>query len=141
MALSEVMLGIEYLYAALSVDSALTALVPGGVWRGLADPGTATPFIVIAHQAGTDSIAFGAVRALTSMLYQAKVVGPANNSADLATAAARLDTLITTAVPIGISGGLIKSCYREQPLLVDETVTGEKWANIGGLYRIRVSIA
>jgi hypothetical protein len=141
MALSEVMLGIEYLYSTLSVDNTLTALVPGGVWRGLADPGTTTPFIIIAHQAGTDSIAFGGVRALTSMLYQAKVVGPANNSANLATAAARLDTLITTAVPIGISGGLIKSCYREQPLLVDETVTGDKWANIGGLYRIRVSIA
>jgi hypothetical protein len=139
MATHEVMLGFAYLYGTLSIDATLLSLAPGGVYRALAPPVTATPYVIISYQAGTDIVNFRGVRGLASMLYQAKVVGPSNNTANLATAAARIDTVITTADQVSVTGGIIKACFRAQPLQVDELVTGEQWSNIGGLYRIMVT--
>lgn len=138
MAVTEMQLGFAWLYSVLIADGTLQGYAPGGVYRALAPPSTASPYVIMIYQAGTDNVNFGAGRAYSSMLYQVKAVGPASNTAGIMNAAARADTLITTGVQIAVTGGTISSCFREQPLQIDELVNGELWSNWGGLYRILV---
>src|SRR6478609_406498 len=94
MSVNEAIAGFEFIYATLSGDSTLTGYAPGGVNRAMAPPGTATPFIVMAHQAGRDVVTMNAFRMMTDQLFQVKCVGPANNMAGIANAAARMDALL-----------------------------------------------
>lgn len=138
MATHEITLGFEWLYSVLSTDSTLQGYAPGGVYRSLAPPSTASPYVILIYQAGTDAVNFGGGRAYASMIYQVKAVGPASNTAGIMNAAARADGLITTGAQVSITGGTILSSFREQPLQIDELVNGEQWSNFGGLYRILV---
>jgi hypothetical protein len=139
---SEVVLGMRFLYAKLSTDSSLMTLAPGGVHRGSAPSGTATPFVVIAHQAGRDSLTMNRTRLMSKILYQVRAVGPAKNTTAIEGAANRIDTLLKKepgAPPESVSGGLIDAYYREEPLQFDEIVPpGDKWSNYGGLYRLEI---
>lgn len=141
----EIALGLQFLYSTLSGDSTLMALVPGGVRRAFAPAGTASPWIIIAHQSGADVITANGVRLMDDLLYQAKVVGPASVMDTLVAAAARLDVLLggTPAGPVrnqpivsnAVTIGWLLACWRESPLLIDELVEGIQWSHIGGLYR------
>lgn len=91
---SEVMYGIQWLVATLSADSTLAGYAPGGIWRGLAPPATTTPFVIVAHQAGTDSLTMNAFRLFSEIVYQVKAVGPASVTTQITNAAGRIDQLI-----------------------------------------------
>ena len=56
----------------------------------------------------------------------------------LAQAATEIDKLLRrpagTATPDGL--GYVLACYRETPVMKDDLVNGEKWSDVGGLYRI-----
>jgi hypothetical protein len=133
----EVSLGFAWIYSTLSGDSTLNATLTGGVWRALAPPSTVAPYVVMIYQAaGKDSVAFRGTRAYSDLLYQVKAVGPSNSYASLVALSARLDTLLTLATQVAVTGGTILGCYRSSPLQVDELVNGELWSNIGGLYRM-----
>jgi len=142
----EIMLGYAYLSATLGPDATLQSLAPGGVNRAMAQPSTAIPYIIMAHQAGADTTTMNGFRVFSGLLYQVKAVGPATITATLAAAAARLDVLLggppntpPQNVPIiigNVTVGMLYTVYREQPLEADEMVTGEQWTNIGGLYRL-----
>jgi hypothetical protein len=143
----ESVLAFMFLETVLGGDSTLTGYAPGGVWRSMAPPGTATPFVIIARQAGTDVVTMNGVRLITDQLYQVRAVGPATSSATIALAAARADRLLGGPPGAPVSGsvivssvqeGQILSCYREQQIMLDEIINGELWTNIGGLYRIIV---
>lgn len=136
---SEVMLGFLYLESTLAGDGTLAGYAPGGVHRALAPIATAPPFTIMGYMAGTTTTNFGAIRGYVSALYQVKAVGPATAMAALVAAAGRIDTLITTSVPVNVTGGIIKSCVQTQPIEMDETVNGEQWTNVGGLYRIMIT--
>lgn len=141
MSTHEGVLGLLFLSAVLQGDSTLASLAPGGVWRGSADPNVATPYVVVALQAGTDALTVTGVRPLSHLLFQAKAVGPASNTQAIADAAAQLDTLLGGSSGLrnqSVTGGFIGSCYRDGIILLDELVTGEKWVDIGGLYRVDV---
>jgi len=148
MAGHEVFLGYAYLQNTLGNDATLASLAPGGVNRALAQPNTAIPYIITAFHTGIDTVTMNAFRVLTNLVFQVKVVGPANNTSQLAAAAARIDALLGSppslppgAIGIvigGVTQGYLYSCYRDSPLEVDELVTGELWTNIGGLYRMEL---
>lgn len=142
---NEVNLGLAFLYAKLTNDATLTSLAPGGVHRGSAPSGTSTPFIVIQHQAGRDTLTMNRLRLMSRILYQVRAAGPAKSTSAVVSASNRLDDLLKKppgAPPETTSGGRIDSYYREEPLQFDETLpTGEKWTNIGGLYRLEIEQA
>lgn len=133
----EIALGFSWLYAVLNGDATLMSEAVGGVWRGLAPPSTAVPFVMMAHQAGADKISMNAFRFFSEVMYQVKCVGPASMTATIALAAERIDILLGNATGT-TTGGAILYCYREQPLFLDEIVNGEVWSNIGGLYKLAI---
>jgi hypothetical protein len=141
MASQEVVIALEYLYSTLSADATLQGYAPGGVHRGLAPPETTTPYVIFAYQSGTDVNTMNAYRIMTDPLFQAKAVGPASITAQIASAAERIDELLKPnqgGVTATLADGLVLSCFRESPLQTDEIVSGQQWSNIGGLYRLLV---
>lgn len=137
MSTAETIAGFTWLYNTLSGDSQLASLAPGGVWRAMAPPGTATPFVVFAMQSGTDVLTMNAARLMTDNLFQVKAVGPAKSMQAVADAAARVDDLLKRTDGT-VAGGAVLACYRESSLQLDELVTGELWTNLGGMYRLQI---
>jgi hypothetical protein len=144
---NEQMLAHIWLIQQLGADSTLLSYAPGGVWRGMAPAGEATPFVIISHQSGQDSLTNFGYRVLTTMTFQVKAVGPASATTAINSAAARIDALLgsppgrAAGGPIVVSSvqeGQMYAIYREQPFVLDEIVNGELWTNIGGLYRCQV---
>jgi hypothetical protein len=133
----EVLLGYEWLKAVLTGDSTLMGYATGGVFHSLAPPNTAPPFVIMSYQAGIDVTTLNAFRLMDELSYQVKVVGPVTLMSTLALAAERIDILLGLASGT-ITGGYILSCYREQPLMMDELVNTEVWTNVGGLYRLQL---
>jgi hypothetical protein len=86
--------GLQWLKSILLGSSALTIDAPGGIWRGLAPPGTATPFIIIAFMSGPDILTMNAIRLMTQPLFQVKAVGPASMTTQIVWAASDIDTLL-----------------------------------------------
>lgn len=139
MSAHEIALSFEWLYSTLSGDSTLAGYAPGGVFRSLAPPTTATPFVIMSYQSGLDSLTMNAVRMMSELLFLAKAVGPATSMAGIVNAASQIDVLLKRTSGTTVDGlGAILACYREQPLEVDEIVNGELWTNIGGLYRLQI---
>lgn len=148
MSAHEIALGLQFLTSTLSGDSALMALIPGGIKRGYAPPGTATPYLIIGHQGGADTTTANGVRLMDDLIFQAKAVGPASVTDALAQAASRVDVLLggTSDGPVrnvaivtsAVTIGWLLACWRESPLFVDELVEGVQWSNAGGLYRMQL---
>jgi hypothetical protein len=142
MSVVESMLGMQFLTGLLQGDSTLAGLAPGGVWRGDADPATATPAVIVVHQASKDSLTVTGVRPLVTAIYQVKVTGPANNTAGIVTAANQVDALLGGNSGLrnqSTPGGWIGSCYRDGEIIQDLLVTGEKWFVAGGMYSLQIS--
>ena len=129
--------GFALLYGVLSGDATFMAAVTG-LYQVMA-PTQATPdYALLIHQSATDVNAATASRIMTTLVYQVKFVGPAQDEANLRTAYKRADALLQ---PNGlalrnVSGTL--ACFREQTFSVGELVNGALWLNIGGLYRVEV---
>jgi hypothetical protein len=148
MSAHELLLAFAYLETTLGNDSTLAGYAPGGVSRDEALPNIATPYVITAHQAGSDSTTMNGFRVITRLLMQVKAVGPSKNTGGLASASARIDVLLggppglpPGGIPIVIGGqnvGWLYSVYRDSPLVTGELVAGEKWSNVGGLYRMEV---
>lgn len=144
----EIMLSYSWLVSTLQGDATLLSYAPGGVFRSLANPTTSTPYVIVSFQAGSDSVTMNAFRVLTGMTFQVKAVGPASNTAGLASASARIDALLggPPSLPPGgvaitinsVNVGWLYSCYRDAPLSVDELVEGLLWTSVGGLYRLEI---
>jgi len=136
---TEAAIGFTWLYSTLSSDLQLTALAPGGVWRGLAPPESQTPFIVMSLQSGLDVTSMNAFRILVECTYLVKVVGPASETTTIMSAADRLDALIGSPPTSGTtSDGAVLASYRESPISIQELVNGELFENAGGLYRLQI---
>lgn len=133
----EVMLGFQWIIGILGADTTLAGFAPGGVKRALAPPDTATPFVIVGYQAGSDVTTMNAFRVMSSLLFQVKASGPASGTVALANAAEQIDVLLDQKSGT-TTGGYVLSCSRQSPLEVDELVTGELWTNIGGLYRLQI---
>lgn len=137
MSTHEVYAAYEFIYSTLANDSALSSLAVGGVWRGLAPPKTASPFIILGFQAGSDKSTMNAVRLLSMPLLQIKACGPATMTPQVAATAAALDGLLKNTKGT-IDGTYINSCSRESPLGTETEENGETWTFIGGMYRLEI---
>jgi hypothetical protein len=139
--MSEVALGLAYLKSTLAGDSTLmNELAPGGIRRAMAQPQAAAPYITMKHLDGVDAPVFGGGRAYSDITYQIKVWGPASGTQALVNAASRIDTLISTATPVAVTGGTIKACFRSQTVQDDEDPDGEQWSCFGGIYRMFITV-
>jgi hypothetical protein len=137
----EVGLGLLWLIATLEGDSTLAGYAPGGVHRGMAPVGTATPFIVVNYQTGHDVTTANKVRIMSNVTYQVKASGPVSQTADIVSAAGRIDELLdndeTRNIPV--TGGLILDSSRDEPVAYDEEEgAGEQQTNFGGLYSLEI---
>jgi hypothetical protein len=145
MSAHEIALGLAFLDNLLASDSTLAALAPGGVHRALADPGDATPYVIFGYQAGSDSVTMNGVRMLVEATFQVKAAGPANQTAEIAAAAAQIDVLLGGGEGLRdqtITSGYIHAIWRQSPLWVDEPpVNAIVWSNAGGLYRMQIQQA
>lgn len=135
--MNEAYIGLEFIVATLTGDPTLTALLPGGVHRGVADPTTPTPFISINLQAGTDVTTMNAVRLMSSLVYQIKVYGPSSTTVAVAQADHAMDALLKRTSGT-TSDGYVLSAYRDGSIFLDEILAGEQWVGCGGMYRLQV---
>ncbi|SRR6266516_2076191 len=135
---AEIAVAISWLYSTLNGDSTLHTSAPGGVWRAEAPPGTATPYVILIYQQNPshDEIVFGGGRAFGDLFFEIVATGPAKVTQTIASAAGRLDTLLTVSQQTSISGGTLLACYRTQSSESDPLINGETWTNMGGIYRI-----
>ena len=137
MSVMEAYAGIEFLYNTLTGDSTLMALVTG-VYRDKAPDAAIPPFVILSHQAGSDTLTANAIRLMTRSLYQVVVLGPDSMSPTLAAAAGRIDALLKRTNGT-VAGAAIDACYREMPLLLGQPpVNGLAWSKFGGLYRLEI---
>ena len=87
--------GLQWLKSTLAGDATLSIDVPGGVYRGVAPPGTLTPFVIISLQSpGIDVLTVNAYRLMSQPLFMVKAVGPASITAAIVAAANQIDALL-----------------------------------------------
>lgn len=145
---SESYLALVFLMSTLKGDSTLAGLCPGGVYRELIPPAAVPPYVIIGQQAGSDYLTANAFRIFDTLLFRIEAHGMAVQADTLAQAAARIDKILggppnlplTQVIVVNsITEGIVLSCYREQPLQLDEVInTTEQWSRFGGLYRLEV---
>jgi len=122
----------------LSADATIQADAPGGVWRAEAPPGTAIPYIAVVFQPNNskDKVVFGGVRAYSDLYFEVFATGPAASGQTIASAAARIDDLLTVPRQTVITNGTLMASYRTKPIESDVILDGTTWTNMGGEYRI-----
>lgn len=138
MSTHEVALALSWMVSTLSNDTTLQGYAPGGIWRAEAPPSTATPYVIVMFQPNNskDEPVFGGGRAYSDLYFHIFAAGPAKVTQAIANAAARIDSLLTTAQPIAVTGGTIIASYRNAPIESDVIIDGETWSNFGGEYRV-----
>jgi hypothetical protein len=137
--------GMAYLGAKLQAATAVTAFLANGansIFRNVAPQAAINnpPYILVRYQGGADVMGAFADRLMTSGLYQVVVVGPDTlTNATLYPAAQALDAALHRTAGTAL-GGIVLACYREQPLMLSEVISGsdQQWTRIGGLYRLLV---
>jgi len=132
----EMSIALAWLKSTLAGDGVLSGYAPGGVSRTFAQPGVATPYVVMQYQSGTDYPVFGGARAYSDLYFEIMAVGPAKNTQSIVNAASRINTLLTVTQSTAVTGGTIAASFRTQPMESDPLVDGEQWTSIGGMYRI-----
>jgi hypothetical protein len=136
---NETALGLAWIVATLEGDTPLASDAPGGVHRGTAPVGTPTPYIIVNQQSGGDITTANRVRLFSAIQYQVKACGPASDTASIVAAADRIDTLIDDKSNQAVTGGIILSSSRDEPLAYDEDEPdGTKFSHFGGLYALQV---
>lgn len=133
-----------WLHQILSNDAQLTAMLgkhPDSgecIYDALAPAGTPYPYVVFQLQSpGVDTIAVGTIRIAANPLYVVRGVS-ASSFVEAGAIAARVDELLHGTRGQS-AGGVVLTCYREQPLKLPPEVTAGKVTHYhqGGAYRIR----
>lgn len=145
---SESYLALIFIMSTLKADATLASLAPGGVYRELLPPNTTPPYVIVGQQSGSDYLTANAFRIFDTFLFRVEAHGMAAQADTTAQAGAQIDRLLggppglPTSGPIYVNSvfaGFCLSCYREQPLQLDETInTTEEWTRFGGLYRLLI---
>lgn len=125
----------EWLYATLTADAQVAAIVGNRVYNTVAPREATFPCIVFQHQASTDVAGVGALRIMVNALYVVRgIVEGRSFHRSLASA---IDAAIHRKDAI-LSGGEVLSCTREEPFSLAEDVDGAEYRHLGGIYRIYV---
>lgn len=140
--MSETALAYQWIATIMQADSALMAAATGGVCREFAPVDTVPPYALVAQQVGTDVNTVNEIRIKVDLLMRIQAIGPSGpggNYGALVTIADRIDALFKDKRNVGLPGGSILACYREQPLAYGEDVNGQPWSYLGGLYHIELT--
>lgn len=140
MAGNEIDIAYQWIQATLALDTTLSGYAPGGVWRAEAETNTTAPYVTITYQPGMgrDEIAFGGVRVYSDLYFEACAAGPASVLANIASASARIDVLLTVAQQTAITGGILLASYRTHPVASDPLIDATRWNSNGGVYRVMI---
>ncbi len=125
---------------ALQADAALLALMPGGVWFGIAAPGL-TRFVLVGVDRAEDDGVYGH-RGIEHLRYVVQAVGLSRDASigTMKDAAARIDTVLEGDIPIATPPEYASvDCVRDERLadtVVDELDKSLHWHHFGGYYMV-----
>lgn len=136
--MNEALRGFTWIRAQLLASSGLVAAAVGGVWAGVAAPGTIAPWVVMTNQASPDVSQVAGIRLWTRATFQVVAYGPASSDATLTTIADLIDTQLHR--QHGAAGdAYVNSCLRTNAIVLDETrADGTLWQRQGGLYVLEI---
>lgn len=123
------------LIARLGADAALLALMPNGVYYGVAPPGS-TRYVTVLIDTSADVAAFGK-RAQEDTRYRVHAVGLSSDHPDMRAAAYRIDQLLEDE-PIDVDGFVWATLYRVSRIRdadPDPSNPSLTWQYRGGIYR------
>lgn len=126
------------LLAVLKADSELAALMPGGVWFGIAAPGL-TRFVLVTVDRSIDDGVFGH-RGTEELRYVVQAVGLSRDASldTMKDAAVRIDTVLDGGTPLTPPTDYASiDCVRDERLadsVVDEVDKSLHWHHFGGYY-------
>lgn len=124
-----------WLWATLTSDPQLTALVGGNIINAAADQGD-PPYVVFNLVSARDVRGVGTTRVQVDCIYQVKAV-VAGSSFDAAAAIARrVFVLLETPQTVSTPAGAL-TCTREQIVQFPDTQDGAQYRHVGGLFRLR----
>jgi len=135
--------GLTYLYATLSADATLTALVGSRIYPDAVPEEPLTPYVVITNQGAVDRYAGGrsnGVRhVMTDTLYQVVVFDRAKTYEGLAPIAARIFDVLDSTRGTSPGGAAIMYIRRESVILLQERESADvQWRRAGGIYRLLI---
>ncbi len=124
-------------YAALSADSTLTAMLTAGtaIYPGKAPQGTHYPYVVYQQLVGTKTFAMSA-KAWDEPIYSVKAVD--DNGTRAGSVAARIETVLTD-VALNVSGRTTMFCRPETDVEYPEVDQGKTIWHRGQTYRLFIS--
>ena len=130
------------LVAKLASDSELLAMMPNGIYYGLAAEGS-TRFVLVTLETATDIAQFGG-RAIEERYYLIEAVGLSSTNPAMQQAAARIDQLLEDQ-PLTIDGYDWMTTYRIEPRRAptepDESNRSLRWFRRGGVYKVAATPA
>jgi len=137
---AEVDVAYTWIEATLAGDTTLASYAPGGVYQSFALPGTATPYCLVEYQPGGSSNhpVFGGANAYSKLMFRVVATGPIAAASAIASAAARIATLLTVASPVTVTGGTISGSFASTSVSKNEWVDGAKWLLDGAEWTIFV---
>lgn len=132
----------RWLYATLSGDATLMALVTG-VYTWPVPEGAALPYVLFQEQSARDLTALGPHRVWVDGLWLVRAVAEARSwGGNLETAANRIDALLQAAsgaVVAPLPPGNVWACVRVQPFRLTETAQSRSIKHLGGIFRLYVA--
>lgn len=122
--------------AVLKADATLTTRAPGGVYRDIAPPGVAEPFVIVTLMSYADIPQFGGTPAYEEGRYLVKAVGQGTSATATESAADRIQTLLNNAT-LTISGYTQMGSFREERISFVEADGQARWQHRGAIYVVR----
>ncbi len=136
---TETIAAARWIYALLSADPGLIALIAGRVHAYRVPEGGAMPCVVFQLQsAQADTRVIGNVRLVSRFTLIVKAIGQGADFVTIQPIADRIDELLEAASGSNVDG-VIVSCVRDRPLeMLESSDPGIDYAHLGGLYRLTV---
>lgn len=125
------------IFAALSADAELSALMPDGFWYDVAKRG-ATRFVLVSMLSHEDQRVFGD-RGFEVVLYLVKAVALGKSPVDAIGAAKRIDAVLEGA-QLSATGYHWMNCQRVERVRIEEfdDLSDATWQHVGGHYEVWV---
>jgi hypothetical protein len=127
----EIQIANEWLYATLSADAALMAIVSDRIYEYPAPKSATYPLVAFQFQDGQDLMVVNAMRVWSNLLYLVRGVSKSDSAVEVKNIADRIEAVLHRA-----GGSGVAACMREAPFRMVEVIDPVKYQHMGGLYRI-----
>ena len=130
----------SWLYQTLTADPTIAAGIGTRFFNGVAPASTQYPFCVAQLlSGGNDLMVLGGYRVWADMLWLVKFITKGSSTGPLEPLADRADQVLHAASG-SVTNGVIWECIRERPFELPTVENGVNYVQIGGEYRIKVSV-